>query len=226
MIRQLFRPFCFLAIVSLLISGCSIFYSKPEPKIVKPPYELMPNALDNDFFRTQTGDLVGHYPKNWLQINTEKVPELENISLVYTDVDRQRAFVVTEIPGNADLRRKVDRDGIIAVAEESLQQKTKKLPTLIVLKQPEVLVSDGIRFSNYEYQTAINNETLRHRVICIATSVRYYEIAMVELHPSPDKMRYVENFRILQSVIPALEGVVPVGQENNPKPSEEMNSGK
>ena len=208
----------FLVSAAIFISGCSLFYSKPEVKIVKPPYEAMANALDIEYFRTPTGDLIGHYPKDWLLVNTDSVAALENIAAIYTNAERQSAFVVTEIPGTADLRRKVERDGLIAVADESLLLKKKKNPTLSVVKQPEVFVTEGIQYGNYEYQTSADgSDILTHRMVCVSTGIRFYELGIVELHRSSDKMRYKENFRLLQSVIHALEGTVPVRAMMNDK---------
>jgi hypothetical protein len=195
-----------------LLSGCSLFYTKPEVVVVRPPYEPIPNALDKDFFRSETGDLIGHYPYEWLQVNLENNPELEDITEVYTDAKRANALVLEEIPGGAELRRKVERDGLIAVAEESIQLRIKKNRTFQVTKQPAKFETDGIEYSAYEYTTSEQGTggTLRHRVICVSTGVRYYELAMVQLRLNNDNMGYLENFRLLQSVIASLEGTTRV----------------
>lgn len=200
------------AIVALLalLSGCSLFYTKPEVVVVRPPYEPIPNALDREFFRSETGDLIGHYPTDWLQVNLENNPELEDITEVYTDEKRANALVLEEIPGGAELRRKVERDGLIAVAEESIQLRVKKNRTFQVTKQPEKFETDGIEYSGYEYTTSAQGGTLKHRVICVSTGVRYYELAMLQLRLNNDNIGYLENFRLLQSVIASLEGTTRV----------------
>jgi len=192
------------------LSGCSLFYTKPEVVIVRPPYEPIPNALDKDFFSSQTGDLIGHYPYDWLQVNLENNPELQDITEVYTDAKRANALVLEEIPGGAELRRKVERDGLIAVAEESIQLRLKKNRTFQVTKQPEKFETGGIEYSSYEYATTAQGGTLKHRVICVSTVVRYYELAMVQLRLNNDNTGYLENFRLLQSVIASLEGTTRV----------------
>jgi hypothetical protein len=206
-----FKPQVAIVALLALLSGCSLFYSKPEVVVVRPPYEPLPNALDKEFFRSETGDLIGHYPYDWLQVNLENNPELEDITEVYTDKKRANALVLEEIPGGAELRRKVERDGLIAVAEESIQLRIKKNRTFQVTKQPEKFETDGIEYSGYEYTTtAQGGGTLRHRVICVSTGVRYYELAMLQLRLNNDNMGYLENFRLLQSVIASLEGTTRV----------------
>lgn len=203
--KQQYSAFILLFAV---FSGCSLFYAKSDPIQVKPPYEPMPNALDREYFRSMTGDLIGHYPLDWLQVNLEDNPELEDISEVYTDTKRANALVLEEIPGGAELRRKVERDGYVALAEESIQLKVKKNRNFQVTKQPEKFETGGIEYSAYEYSTSEvgSNGTLRHRVICVSTGVRYYELGMIQLRLNDDPMGYLANFRLLQSVIASLEG--------------------
>jgi hypothetical protein len=213
MLKRYRSHYALFALLAVL-SGCSLFYSKPEPKIIKPPYEPIPNALDREYFRSETGDLIGHYPKDWLQVNLENNPELEDITELYTDEKRANGLVLREIPGGAELRRKVERDGLIAICEESIQLKVKKGKPFQVTKQPEKFETDGIEYSGYEYTTSDHgtNTALKHRVICVSTGVRYYELGMLQLRPNPDNMGYLENFRLLQSVIASLEGTTRVIQ--------------
>ena len=200
-----------LLFLAVLLGGCSLFYSAPKPIESKPLYEPLPDAIDREYFQSPTGDLLGRYPKDWLQVNTEEIPELENILEVYTDAERSRAFVLTEIPGTAELRRRVERDGIAAVAEESLKMRMAKIPTLIVTREPTARLDHNVLYSSYEYETrAIDGATLHHRVACVGTGVRFYELALVELHAMPSR-EPIENFRLLQAVIAGLEGTASVG---------------
>lgn len=195
----------------LALSGCSLFYSAPKPVETKPLYEPLPDALDREYFHSPTGDLIGHYPKDWLQVNTEDVPELENILDVYTDADRSRAFVLTEIPGTAELRRRVERDGVLAIAEESLRLRRAKIPSLQLSREPAARLDHHILYASYEYETrSPDGATLKHRAATVSTGVRFYELAMVELRPMPRKTPD-ENFRLLQAVIAELEGTSNVG---------------
>jgi hypothetical protein len=197
--------------LAAVLAGCSLFYSPPKPIETKPLYEPLPDALDREYFHSPTGDLLGRYPKDWLQVNTEEIPELENILDVYTDAERSRAFVLTEIPGTAELRRRVERDGIAAVAEESLKMRLAKIPALLVTREPTARLDHGILYSSYEYETrAKDGTTLHHRVACVGTGVRFYELALVELHSVPSRDA-IENFRLLQAVIAGLEGTASVG---------------
>jgi hypothetical protein len=203
-----YRIFVFL----LLLSGCSLFYSKPEVKVIKPPYDPIPNALDEEYFRSQSGDLIGHYPKDWLEANIENIEALEGLTQVYTDAARENAFIVAEIPGSADLRRRVDHDGLIAIAEESIQMRSRRKVTFTVTKQPEVFTEKNLHYASYEYETQDkeNKSALKHRIVCVSTGVRFYELGILQLRSGTDKMAYLENFRLLQSVIAGLEGTAPV----------------
>ena len=210
------RRYFFL--IFLFISGCSLFYSAPKIEKPKPIYEISAVPLDEEFFHSPAGDIDGHIPKGWLQVNTENIPELENILTVYTDPDRSSAMVLTELPGTAELRRKIAMSGILALAEESFALRKKKHPEIIMNRQPEAFAIDSMLFANYEYAQKSDSATLRHRVVTFSTGVRYYELAMVELHPHPHpesgENRAVENFRLLQSVIAGLEGVARQKIEN------------
>lgn len=206
----------FLFLAFLFLTGCSLFYSKPKVEKVKPLYEMSATPLDEEYFHSPTGDIAGHIPKGWLQVNTENIPALENILSVYTDPDRSRAMVMMEIPGTADLRRMVERDGILALAEESFQSKFKKHLNIVLSRQPVAFTVDSMLFANYEYtqQLENNNGILHNRVVAFSGGVRFYELAMVELHPASDPNQYLENFRLLQSVIAGLEGVAALRQAN------------
>ena len=200
-----------LLFLAVAIGGCKLFYSPPKPIETKPLYDPLPDALDREYFHSPTGDLLGKYPKDWLEVNTEEIPELENILAVYTDVLRSRAFVLTEIPGTAELRRRVERDGIAAVAEESLKMRMAKIPTLIVTREPVARLDHNILYASYEYETRGKDGTqLHHRVATVGTGVRFYELALVELHSVAGRDP-IENFRLLQAVIAGLEGTTSVG---------------
>ncbi|MDP4230992.1 MAG: hypothetical protein Q8916_11385 [Bacteroidota bacterium] len=202
----------FLFLAFLFLTGCSLFYSAPKVEKKKPIYEFSDSPLDEEYFHSPTGDIAGHIPKNWLQVNTENVPELENILAVYTDAARARAMVLVEIPGTADLRRKIERDGILALAEESFQAKLKKHPGISLTRQPEAFTIDSMLFVNYEYSPSPERGLVHNRVVAFSAGVRFYELAMVELHPVMEQNQYLENFRLLQSVIAGLEGVAAVRQ--------------
>ena len=206
---------CFIFLIFFLFAGCSLFYSTPKIEKQKPLYELSSAPLDEEYFHSPTGDIAGLIPKDWLQVNTENIPEFENILGVYTDPTRSRAMVLIEIPGTADVRRKIERDGILALAEESFQMKLKKHPNLVLLRQAQVLTADSMLFANYEYsQTLTDGGMLHNRVVTFSAGIRFYELAMVELRPSAAENQYLENFRLLQSVMARLEGVAAVRQAN------------
>jgi hypothetical protein len=69
-------------------------------------------------------------------------------------------------------------------------------------------------FAGYEYSApdSTGSFELDHRAVVFTTGVRFYELTMVELASSnaPPELRKSENFRLLQSVIGALEGAAEI----------------
>lgn len=200
-----------LAITTLLLSGCSIFSPRPKVETRTEIYETIPNALSVEYFHSRQGDVVGRYPQGWLQVNIENDPELENIHFVYTDARRENALVLTELPMTAELRRLVERDGLIALTEESFRRKRAKSETgLAISRQPTIFTVSDRLYASYEYQSNDAAGGRRsHRVVTFTTGNKFYELAIVQLATqSPGKE--IENFRLLQSVIGVLEGVARV----------------
>jgi hypothetical protein len=201
----------FLA-AALTVSGCQLF--KPEVKVEekRPPCEPLQNVLSQEYFHSPTGDIVGHYPKGWLQVNVENDPDLDQILFIYTDNARANGLVLTELPGSAELRRLVERDGLVALTQESFRLKrAKSKQELTISRQPEIFTMNGDLFASYEY-VSTDKSTLEkryHRAVVFTTGVRFYELAMVQLKTQTEEAAR-ENFRLLQSVIGVLEGVAQV----------------
>lgn len=198
-------------------SGCALFGGITKPTVQGPPYEVMPGVLDRDYFRSTVGDIAGHYPKDWLLVNTENIPELDNLIFVYSDPERARALVLTEISGTAELRRNVERDGILALAEASFQQKQKKTGNkLVMTHSPEVFTVNDKLFASYEYSNNPDSNAQRteNRVAVFTTGVHFYELGMLELQSNFSKPAHLENFRLLQSVIGSLDGVASIREDS------------
>ena len=198
--------------LSLAVSGCQLFAPKQivvEEK--RPPYEPLPNALSEEYFHSPTGDIVGRYPWGWLQVNVENDPEMDQILFIYTDNRRANGLVLTELPGSAELRRLVERDGLVALTQESFRLKSaKSKASLSITRQPEIFTISGDLFASYEYSSTDANGSLKfHRAVVFTTGDRFYELAMVQLKQQTEAAAK-ENFRLLQSVIGALEGVAEV----------------
>ena len=194
-----------------MVGGCQVF--KPEVKVEerRPPYEPLQNALSEEYFHSPTGDIVGHYPKGWLQVNVENDLELDQILFIYTDPARANGLVLVEIPGTAELRRLVERDGLVALTQESFRLKQAKSKSeLTITRQPEIFTLNGDLFASYEYSSVDGSGAKRfHRAAVFTTGMRFYELAMVQLKTQTEDIAR-ENFRLLQSVIGVLEGVAQV----------------
>lgn len=199
----------FLALILLpLGEGCSLFYSTPVKLIEeKQFYEPLPAALSDDYFHSPAGDLAGHYPNGWLLTNIEHIPELENMGFVYTDSVRSWAVTLIEIPNSADLRRRYEKDGLLAAAEESLNLHRAKIAGLKLTRNPEIFTQARRQFANYEITRGTDGKVLRSRYVVFTTGVRFYELAMVQLLETGPVEGYLANYRLLQSVIGSLEGV-------------------
>jgi hypothetical protein len=191
-----------------LAEGCSLFYSTPVKLIEeKAFYDPLPAALSDDYFHSPAGDLAGHYPSGWLQTNIEHIPELENVGFVYTDSVHSWAIALLEIPGSADLRRRYEKDGLLAAAEESLNLHKAKIAGVKLTRSPEIFYQYKRRFANYEILRGTDGSALRSRYVVFTTGVRFYELSMVQLVETGPVEGYLANYRLLQSVIGSLEGV-------------------
>jgi hypothetical protein len=202
----------------ILVLACSMFAldscGSSKPIIKNSQYEALgPGALDTHFFHSPVGDIAGHYPAGWLLVNTEVLPEFQNLLFLYTDRTRTNGLVLSEIPGSAELRRNVERDGLLAIAQASIDLKTQKPSSKVKLtRAPELFAVKNKLFAGYEYTApdSTGKAELNHRAVVFTTGVRFYELTLVELAPNgvQTDQRKTENFRLLQSVIGALEGVV------------------
>ena len=205
-----FVLFLFAATIVAFVSGCSLFYSTPKVEPVKPIYNTIPHSLEEDYFHSPVGDVAGHYPKEWLQTNIEHVQELENLGFVYTNPERTWALTLEEIPGSADLRRRYEKDGLLAIAEESINLHRKKTPEFQISRAPENFTQSTMPFANYELTRGGADSTLHSRYVLFTTGIRFYEIGMSELTQSARTTAnngYLANYELLQSVISSLEGV-------------------
>lgn len=201
-----------LAFASVSMTGCQLF--APKAKVVeekRAPYEPLANVLSDEYFHSPTGDIVGHFPKGWLQVNVENDPDLDQILFIYTDAKRANGLVLTEVPGSAEVRRLVERDGLVALTQESFRLKSaKSKQQLSITRQPEIFTIAGDLFASYEYSsTDADGSKKYHRGVVFTTGDRFYELAMVQLTVQSEAAA-IENFRLLQSVIGALEGVAEV----------------
>jgi hypothetical protein len=207
--KTLFSLVVLMPLVALTACG-------PSKPVVKPLlYQAYgPEALDSHFFHSNVGDIAGHYPNGWLQVNIEALPEFQNVLFLYTDRTRTNGLVLSEIPGSAELRRNVERDGLLAIAQASFSIKTLRQPKVKLARESELFAVNNKLFAGYEYSApdSTGSFELDHRAVVFTTGVRFYELTMVELASSnvPPELRKSENFRLLQSVIGALEGAAEI----------------
>jgi hypothetical protein len=195
------------ALLSFL-EGCSLFYPAPV-KLVdeKQYYDPLVGKLSDDYFHSPVGDLAGHYPAGWLQANIEHIPSLENIGFVYADSIHSWALTLMEVPGSADLRRRYEKDGLLAAAEESMNLHKARIDGFKLTRNPELFRQSKREFANYEITRNSSAGPLHSRYVVFTTGVRFYELAMVQLLETKPSEAYLENYQLLQSVIGSLEGV-------------------
>ena len=201
-------------VVCLAVLGCSA----PKTVVKEDPYPALPSsALDARYFHSPVGDVAGHYPAGWLLVNLENLPDFSNVLFVYTDPARTDALVLSEIPGTAELRRSVERDGLVAIAQQSFLLKSQKTAGKTKMTgEPQLFTEKNKIFASYEYTSVDSGggPALINRAVVFTTGVRFYELAMIELLPSGESLevRKSENFRLLQSVIGELEGAAELKQ--------------
>jgi hypothetical protein len=198
-------------ILVVFASGCSLF-SKAEKPVVQNPYTVIPGALGEDYFHSPSGDIAGRYPKGWLQVDIRTIP-MQNVLEVYTDQDRERALVLSEIPATAEFRRSVERDGMAALADESFASKSEKQPGKFIITKPDqVYTENGKLVASYEYAESQSDSLHRkeNRIVLFTTGSKFYELGMIELVAPSDTNQHTQNFRLLESVVASLEGVAEV----------------
>ena len=198
-------------ILAVIASGCGLF-SKAEKPVVQNPYTVIPGALGEDYFHSPSGDIAGRYPREWLQVDIRTIP-MQNVLEVYTDEDRERALVLSEIPATAEFRRSVERDGMAALADESFASKSDKQPGKLVITRPDqIYTENGKLVASYEYAESQSDSLHRkeNRVVLFTTGSKFYELAVIELEYPVDSNQHTQNFRLLESVVASLEGVAEV----------------
>jgi hypothetical protein len=195
-----------IAAISVGCAGCSLFYSTPKLIEEKPFYDRG-GQLEFDYFHSPIGDVAGKYPKGWLQVNIEHIQELENVAFVYTDTSRTWVLTLEEIAGSADLRRRYELNGLLAIAEESINLHRTRTHNIAISRPPEVFKESRMRFANYEITRGSGDSLTHGRYVVFTTGIRYYELGIIELRPHPSSESYLSNYRLLQSVISSLEGV-------------------
>lgn len=208
------RTLTLYALCSILIGGCSLFGRGAREAAPGPPYPPFTGVLDENYFHSPAGDVAARYPSRWLHVDIRTIP-MENVLEVYTDGDRERALVLSEIPATAEFRRMVERDGMPALAEESFRVKSAKVPGKLTIIRPADLYTIGSKlFVSYDYADAGVDSLHRKETsaVLFTTGARFYEVAMVELVAPAEVSQHNSNFRLLQSVIASLEGAAEVRQ--------------
>ena len=209
------RPALAIALSALamlpLVAGCG-----PAGNLRKvlptPPYSTMPGALDENYLHSPSGDIAANYPQGWLHVDIRSIP-LDNIEEVYTDPARRRALVLSEIPSTAEFRRSVERDGLVALADESFAAKSAKAPGKLTITRPtDLYTENGKVIASYEYAELGPDSTQleRNRVVLFTTGAKFYELAMIELVPPATVAENIQNFRLLESVTRSLQGVAEI----------------
>lgn len=197
-----------------LIAGCG-----PSGNLRKmlptPPYSAESGALDENYLHSPSGDIAANYPRGWLHIDIRTIP-IDNVEEVYTDPARSRALVLAEIPSTAEFRRSVERDGMVALADESFAEKSAKAPgTLLITRPTDLYTENGNVIASYEYSELGPDSTqLTHnRVVLFTTGAKFYELAMIELVPPTNPAENIQNFRLLESVTGSLQGVAEIRKD-------------
>ncbi|MDP4199059.1 MAG: hypothetical protein Q8922_13935 [Bacteroidota bacterium] len=205
-------PAAALIFLTLFVTGCSLFGPTTKPLSPTSPYLPLPNALDENYFRSPSGDIAARYPKGWLRVDIRSIP-MENVLEVYTDPERERALVLAEIPATAEFRREVQRDGMSALTEQSFHLKSSRLPGKLSISRPTTLYTVKNKlFASYDYveNSPDSMHQRQHSVTLFTTGARFYELSMIELNVPRDPSVHVQNFRLLASVIASLEGAAEV----------------
>jgi hypothetical protein len=196
----------------IFAAGCGLFGSATKPTLPTTPYPALPDALDEEYLHSPSGDIAAHYPKGWLHVDISTIP-MQNVLEVYTDPARERALVLMEIPGTAEFRRSVERDGMTALADQSFATKSAKVPGKVTITHPTAIYTVRNKlFASYEYGdvTSDTNHRRENRVVLFTTGAKFYELGLIELTMPSGASAHTQNFRLLESVIASLEGAAEV----------------
>jgi hypothetical protein len=199
----------FFILVLAGVSGCGMFGKAERQALPVPPYAPVAGALDESYLHSPSGDIAAHYPSGWLLVDTHTIP-LANVEDVYTDPQRRRALVLAELPSTAEFRRSVERDGMVALADQSFAAKSANSPGKLTITHPtDLYTENGKVFASYEY-AELGPDSVRqeeNRVVLFTTGAKFYELGMIELTPPANPSESVQNFRLLESVTASLQGV-------------------
>lgn len=200
-----------LGAAALGLNSCGVFGKAQKPALPSAPYSAAYGVLDAEYFHSPSGDIAGRYPTGWLRVNIASVAS-EHVLFVYTDRERRRALVLSELPATAEFRRNVERDGISAIADQSFATKVARHPRLTIVHPTDIYTASGKLVATYEYAEPGDSTTRRvNRVALFTTGARFYELAMIELADPRTASEHTTNFQILEAVIGSLEGVAQVG---------------
>ena len=192
-----------------IFAGCGIFGKAEKQALPVPPYAPMAGALDESYMHSPSGDIAAHYPSGWLLVDIHTIP-MANVEAVYTDRERRRALVLAELPATAEFRRSVERDGMVALADQSFAAKSTNAPGKLTITHPtDLYTENGKVFASYEY-AELGADSVRqeeNRVVLFTTGAKFYELSMIELAPATNPSERIQNFRLLESVTASLQGV-------------------
>jgi hypothetical protein len=205
------RILVLLFVAALGLNSCGVLGKSEKVPLPSAPYSAAIGALDAEYFHSPSGDIAGRYPTGWLRVNVAPIAS-EHVLFVYTDRDRRRALVLSEIPATAEFRRNVERDGISALADQSFSTKLARHPGLSIVHPTDIYTVNSKLVATYEYAEPGDSATRRiNRVALFTTGARFYELAMIELADPVTPAEHSTNFQILEAVIGSLEGVAQVG---------------
>lgn len=196
------------------LTGCGPSGNAIHPVLPIPPYPPS-GTLDEDYIHSPSGDIAAHYPKGWLHVDIRTIP-MDNIEEVYTDRARTRALVLAEIPSTAEFRRSVERDGMLALADESFATKSAVAPGKLMITRPtDLYTENGKVLACYDYSVlgADSSRAIQNRVVLFTTGAKFYELGMIELVPPKNPTAHVQNFRLLEAVTASLQGVAEIRQD-------------
>jgi len=153
------------AVVSLLAGGCAA-----------PRYET-PQPLTAETVKSLDGNISANVPEGWFAATDSVVaPQL---LLWFVRDDYAATMGLREINVEPDERKRIEEDGIKAVAEVSLALKRLHSPDgFRIVAEPETFKRRGEKYASYEY--APNGKDLV-RVIVFAGKGRYYEFSTLPL---------------------------------------------
>jgi len=183
------RAVQFIILLALLWPGCA-----------RVPYDS-DYPMTDEVVKSLNNDLQIRVPKGWFATTDES--SAPNLLIWLVREDYGATMGVTEIHADVNTRRKLEREGLEALAGISFALKAERAKGKAeIVTKPKEFKLNGRHFCSYEYSTD-GGKTLV-RVVVFSTGRHFYDFAAIPAEKKGVKVDPRNLFIIQQSVLNSL----------------------